>query len=81
VDREHDRILLGVLLEIILLVLFNYTAVGNALLQTLPVPVAFWAVIGPIAVLMLVLEEARKWLIRRRLGMAFNRHTPPSCEM
>ncbi|MDA9440205.1 ATPase [Bradyrhizobium sp. CCBAU 51745] len=78
---DNRLILLGVLLEIILLVLFNYTAVGNALLQTLPVPGAFWALIGPIAVLMLVLEEARKWLIRRKLGMAFNRPTPSSCEM
>jgi magnesium-transporting ATPase (P-type) len=66
-------ILLGVLLEISLLVLFNYTAIGNALLQTLPVPAVFWALIGPIALLMLVLEEARKWLVRRKLGMSSNR--------
>jgi sodium/potassium-transporting ATPase subunit alpha len=78
---DNRLILLGVLLEISLLALFNYTAIGNALLQTLPVPAVFWALIGPIALLMLVLEEARKWLIRRKLGMSFNRRTAPSSEM
>ncbi len=65
---DNRLILAGVALEAVLLVLVNYTTIGNVLLQTLPVPVVFWALIGPIAVLMLVLEEARKWLIRRNLG-------------
>jgi len=70
---DNRLILLGVVLEIILLALFNYTAVGNALLQTLPVPAMFWAVIGPVALAMLVLEEGRKWLVRRRLGNPLDR--------
>ena len=70
---DNPLILLGVVLEIILLALFNYTAIGNGLLQTLPVPIVFWASIGPIALLLLVLEEARKWLIRRKFGMSSNR--------
>ena len=69
---DNRLILVGVLLEIVLLVLFNYTVIGNTLLQTLPVPPVFWALIGPIALFMLVLEEARKWLVRRKLGMSFN---------
>lgn len=64
---DNRLILLGVAFETVLLVLFNYAAIGNALLQTLPVPAAVWAVIGPAAVLMLLLEEARKWLVRKRL--------------
>jgi sodium/potassium-transporting ATPase subunit alpha len=78
---DNQLILLGVSLEIILLALFNYTAIGNALLQTLPVPAVFWALIGPIAILMLVLEESRKWLVRRKLGMSFNRRAASPCEI
>jgi len=74
---DNRLILLGVLLEIILLVLFNYSAIGNALLQTLPVPAAFWVLIGPIALLMLALEELRKWLIRRKLRMPLNQRSAP----
>jgi calcium-translocating P-type ATPase len=64
---DNRLILAGVALEIALLIAFNYTALGNSLLDTLPVPPAFWAVIAPIALSMLALEETRKWLIRRRL--------------
>jgi magnesium-transporting ATPase (P-type) len=74
---DNPLILVGVLLEIILLVLFNYSAIGNALLQTLPVPAGFWALIAPIAILMLALEELRKWLIRSKLRKPLKPRSPP----
>jgi magnesium-transporting ATPase (P-type) len=71
---DNRLIILGVVLEIVLLALFNYTRIGNAALETLPVPAVFWAFIGPIAFLMLALEEARKWLIRRRISISLNQN-------
>ncbi len=70
---DNRLILLGIALEVVLLILFNYTNLGNRYLETFPVPAAFWALIVPIAFLMLALEEARKWLIRRNL---FSLHSP-----
>ena len=70
---DNRLILLGVALEIVLLILFNYTPLGNTFLETMSVPAAFWALIGPIALLMLMLEEMRKWLVRRNLS--FNRRS------
>jgi magnesium-transporting ATPase (P-type) len=63
-------ILLGVMLEIAVLLLINYTPWGNALLGTAPIGWDVWAFIIPFAAGMLILEEARKRLARRNL---FNR--------
>lgn len=61
-------ILWGVALEITLLMLINYTSWGNALLGTSPTAESVWLFVMPLAVGMLLLEEARKWLARRGLA-------------
>ncbi|MGZ3405003.1 MAG: cation-translocating P-type ATPase, partial [Polyangia bacterium] len=58
-------ILSGVILEIILILLINYTSTGNVIVGTAPIAMITWLFIIPFAAGMLVLEEARKWLIRR----------------
>ncbi len=60
-------ILAGVALELALLALFAYTPWGNALLGTAPPPAAVWWCILGFALCMLILEEARKAVLRRGL--------------
>jgi sodium/potassium-transporting ATPase subunit alpha len=72
---DNRLILCGVLLELAFLLLINYSAWGNMILDTAPVPPGLWLFIIPLAVGMLVLEEARKWLVRRSLPSASNTRT------
>ena len=69
---DNRLILCGVLLELAFLLLINYSAWGNMILDTAPVPPGLWLFVIPMAVGMLVLEEARKWLVRRSLPGASN---------
>ena len=72
---DNRLIVWGVGLEVALLLLINYTPWGNMILGTAPVPSELWLFIIPLAVGMLVLEEARKWLVRRSLPSASNTGT------
>ena len=63
----NSLILLGVALEIAILVLINYTPWGNYLLATAPIGSDAWLFLVPFAAGMLVLEELRKWFVRRSL--------------
>jgi calcium-translocating P-type ATPase len=58
-------ILWGVLTEIALILGVVYTAPGQALFATAPLPGAVWLFMLPFALLMLVAEELRKGMIRR----------------
>jgi sodium/potassium-transporting ATPase subunit alpha len=71
--RGNALIIVGVISEIIILLLINYTPWGNFLLRTAPVGESVWAVVIPFAVGMMLLEELRKWLARRRLLSASSR--------
>ncbi len=64
----NPLILWGVLLEIGLVLLANYTPWGNAVLGTAPLPARVWLFFLPFALAMVVLEELRKWVARRRIG-------------
>ncbi|MCW8471545.1 cation-transporting P-type ATPase [Fluoribacter gormanii] len=55
----------GVLLEIIVLIVINYTPLGNYLLDTAPLPLSVWVFILPFAFILLALEELRKAWMRR----------------
>jgi calcium-translocating P-type ATPase len=55
----------GVLAEMALILLIDYTPWGNALFGTLPIGLEVWIYIIPFALAMLVLEEVRKWWVRR----------------
>ncbi len=56
----------GVLLEVALVLLIDYTPWGNSLLGTSPIAGSVWLFIVPFAAGLLVLEELRKWLVRGR---------------
>ena len=59
-------IIWGVMLEVAMVLLINYTPWGNVLLSTAPLAGAVWLLIVPFAAGLLVLEEFRKWLVRGR---------------
>ena len=68
---SNRLILWGVALEIVSLLLINYTLWGNRLLETAPVPPQLWLLLIPGAIGMVALEELRKWMVRR--GLRSNR--------
>jgi sodium/potassium-transporting ATPase subunit alpha len=59
-------ILWGVLLEIVLILLIDYTPWGNRLLETAPIGGHVWLFIAPFGIGLLVLEELRKYLAGRK---------------
>jgi len=63
----NPLIVLGVISEVAMLVLINYTPWGTSLLGTGPVGGVVWGFVIPFALGMFVLEELRKWLARKRL--------------
>ncbi|MBI3802007.1 MAG: cation-transporting P-type ATPase [Deltaproteobacteria bacterium] len=67
-------ILWGVVFEVALILLIDYTAWGNILLGTAPIGSEVWLFLVPFAVGMAVLEEVRKWLVRRDMFPAEIRH-------
>ncbi len=60
-------IIWGVILEIVILLLINYTPWGNSLLGTAPIEEAVWGFVILFAAGMFTLEELRKWFARRSL--------------
>jgi calcium-translocating P-type ATPase len=65
---SNPLILVGILAEVAIIVLIVYTDLGNWFFGTAPVTSEVWLFAIPFAVAMLVMEEGRKWLVRR--GMA-----------
>ena len=64
---NNHVVLAGLVFEIDLVVLFDYSAWANLRLHTAPVLAALWLLLLPLAIGMLLTEEARKWLVRRVL--------------
>ena len=56
----------GILLELGLILIIDYTRQGNALFGTAPIPFTTWLFVIPCAAAMLGLEELRKWVGRFR---------------
>ena len=63
---SNRLILVGVLAEVAIILLIVYTPLGNALFGTAPLPSELWLLPVPFAFGILVLEEARKLIVRRR---------------
>jgi sodium/potassium-transporting ATPase subunit alpha len=62
-----NRMLWGALaFEAGLIAAIVYTPLGNAMFGTAPLPAWAWLAAVPPALAMLVLEECRKWIVRRR---------------
>jgi calcium-translocating P-type ATPase len=62
---SNRLILGGILAEIGIILLIVYTPIGNALFGASPLPPHLWLLPLPFAAGMLIVEEARKWLLRR----------------
>ena len=58
----------GVILEIAVLILVNYSPWANFILGTAAIAGSVWLFIIPFAAGILVLEELRKWLAREKVG-------------
>lgn len=65
--RGNALIVLGVISEIAILLLINYSPWGNSLLGTAPFGEAVWRFVIPFAAGMFILEELRKWIARKKL--------------
>ena len=63
---SNRLILAAVAAEVALILLIVYTPMGNTIFGTAPIPLSTWLFILPFAVVMLVLEELRKWFVRGR---------------
>ncbi|HEX2572085.1 MAG TPA: cation-transporting P-type ATPase [Polyangia bacterium] len=65
--RAPGRLLLsGLAVEIVLILIIDYTPVGHIVFATAPVPASAWLFALPFAALMLGAEEVRKLIVRRR---------------
>ena len=62
---DNPLIMWGVLLEIFLALVINYTWLGNWLLDAAPIPTALWGLLIVFGLGMLILEELRKGICRR----------------
>jgi sodium/potassium-transporting ATPase subunit alpha len=62
----NPLILWGVLLEIVLILLIDYTSWGNLLLATAPIGGHVWMFIAPFGIGLLMLDELRKHLVGRK---------------
>lgn len=60
----NELLLFRLAVEIGLLAAIAYTPVGNQIFGTAPLRIEAWRVIMPLALVMLFLEELRKWLVR-----------------
>jgi magnesium-transporting ATPase (P-type) len=57
----------GVILEIALIMLIDYTPWGNLIFGTAPIGVKVWLFVIPFGIVLFISEELRKWLVRRTL--------------
>ena len=57
-------LLLGIVLEIILILLIVYTPLGNSMFGTAPIGINVWLYAIPFCLVMLILDELRKVLLR-----------------
>jgi magnesium-transporting ATPase (P-type) len=65
-QRRNSMIWYGIGFELLLLLLIDYTPWGNALFGTAPLGAEVWLFIVPFGIGMLLLEELRKVMVRRR---------------
>jgi calcium-translocating P-type ATPase len=63
---ENRVIWAGIVSEVALILLIDYTSPGNAIFGTIPIGPGTWAFVLPFALTMLLLEEMRKAIVRRR---------------
>jgi magnesium-transporting ATPase (P-type) len=62
---DNHIILWGIVLEIALIVVIIYTPWGNVIFGTMPLALEVWLFMLPLALGMLLLEEIRKFVVKR----------------
>ena len=62
---SNRLILFGIGAELLLILTIDYTRWGNQLFGTAPIDLQVWLFVIPFAVGMLILEELRKYVLRR----------------
>ena len=62
---RNPLLLVGVAVQLLVVAGILYSAVGNRLFATRPLPMWAWLDIVPFAVVLLLGEEVRKWAVRR----------------
>lgn len=67
---SNRLVLSGIALELVLAVFIIYTGPGNAFFGTAPVDMRIWLTLVPFGFLLILAEEGRKYLVRRRLRYA-----------
>ena len=65
---SNKLILWGIITEVVLILLIDYTPWGNLIFGTAPISKGAWLFVIPFALGMLILEELRKWFLRRSLS-------------
>ena len=66
--RNNKLIIWGITLEIIILILIIYTSPGNAIVGTSPIPITMWFFFIPFSILLLGMEELRKFIVRKKIA-------------
>jgi sodium/potassium-transporting ATPase subunit alpha len=74
---NNPFILWGIAIEVGLLLLIVYTPVGNVIFGTAPLPIGIWPILLAGAVGLLLADELRKLLVRRRSVLTDPRATLP----
>ena len=72
---SNRLITIGIAAEVALILLIDYTPVGNVLFGTAPMGYSVWVLLAPLALTMLLLEEARKAIVRSQEGHALDVQT------
>ena len=67
---SNPLIFAGILSELILILLIDYTSVGNQMFGTAPIPFTVWLLAAGLALGMFVVEELRKAVQRRMMKSA-----------
>jgi sodium/potassium-transporting ATPase subunit alpha len=62
---SNPMVLWGIASEVLIAAFFIYHPFGNRILGTAPLPASIWLVLAAFGVILLSLEEIRKWLMRR----------------
>ena len=62
---SNRLIIWGIIVEVALILAIDYTPWGNLVFDTMPLDANVWLYVIPFGVVMLLLEEARKLLVRR----------------
>jgi sodium/potassium-transporting ATPase subunit alpha len=67
---SNSLVLSGIALELVLAGFIIYTGPGNAFFGTAPVDMRVWLTLVPFGFLLILAEEGRKYIVRRRLRYA-----------